>query len=977
MAYPVISNNSPSTGSIAWTAFSIQYAGVAYPVAAGNTANTFVWWRHNNGSPLLQTGNTVPQDLTEKDLILFGNKNGTGIFLPGASLVDGGLIVNGTILADALSANSVTAPKILAGAVDATKIAANSIQARHMLIGSFDNILFDPQFTQALDATNGPWQAVSGVSRLVGGGRDGVLNAVTFTGDSTTKAIYNLPYDWLAVVKDSSFYMGTWVKSTATIPIGGVWIGMRAKTTTASYVYPYVANTAVIPANTWTWIEGRVTLTSDVATATPFLSVRNTVTSGTVSVTEPAIMRAGDGRLLIDGTIEATKLKAGTITATSTIFAESSIQNAWISTLSANKIETGDLEAAVAILGALTAGGGLIEILPPEQDGDTLIGGIIIHDPANPDGEPLVQLHPGGSTFKGKIYADVLTVLQNLLINGDASLSSGGTFTIKNGIANPTSAPSLSTGSITHQTWPAVPSGYTMRGMCWDETNSRWIRLLWRSSNSRAYLQVISTAGVASSAVTLANPSGSNLQGNTVSQMTDCYGLATNGTNIYWGAEYYSTGGDTCLALVSSSISTGAQSTCGISQVWAGFFSRIDIAYISGKVFVWDVSLDGPAGSFLYRYSPTNLVTSEVTWDAGSAGVQGPGWGYTNITAAGVFNDTELGSGTLYLCFSGNAYAFTGFNATIASTSTQQVLTYDAAKTFNYVGGYITTRPGVGIVSNQNGQPMVRWSTYFPNNDSSWTARYADMNGSLTTQASPAATINNVGKRHFVTVTLPPAPAGVSTSRVWVGYASSGAAGTVYQRAEALSGRVMQLTSGKVTNTSTTLPASNTLGGSPAELKSEVGGVLIRGDGYVDLPGQFQPHFRAEHSAGTSVGSSSENAISWGSIQNQDEAFFSLSNATRDITVARAGVYQINTTVGYSANNTGVRYAYIYVNNTNEAVTTAAAATTNITMRVSLSQAIRLNAGDIVSIRGWQNSGATLTFLTGPSCSVSMTRISA
>lgn len=133
MAVPALSTNSPSVGSIAWAAFNIQYGGVAYSVSAGSTSQRFVWWRYNAGSPLLEAGADVPANLTIDDLILFGNKNGTPINLQTAGLVEGGLIVDGSIFADALAANSVTAVKILAGSIDATKIAAHTITADEIM----------------------------------------------------------------------------------------------------------------------------------------------------------------------------------------------------------------------------------------------------------------------------------------------------------------------------------------------------------------------------------------------------------------------------------------------------------------------------------------------------------------------------------------------------------------------------------------------------------------------------------------------------------------------------------------------------------------------------------------------------------------------------------------------------------------------------------------------------------------------------
>lgn len=74
MARPVISNNSPSPGSIAWTTFKVRYGNgdgtggtVAvndYTVNASNTDKLFTWWRFNNGSPTVESSNSIPDGLS-------------------------------------------------------------------------------------------------------------------------------------------------------------------------------------------------------------------------------------------------------------------------------------------------------------------------------------------------------------------------------------------------------------------------------------------------------------------------------------------------------------------------------------------------------------------------------------------------------------------------------------------------------------------------------------------------------------------------------------------------------------------------------------------------------------------------------------------------------------------------------------------------------------------------------------------------
>ncbi len=122
-----VTDNSPSAGYIAWSNLDIQYEGIIYNVADGNTDLKFAWWDYDDPY-VLQTSNTLPT-LTDDDVLVFFNKNGTHLTVPKATIIEGGLIVSESILTDALAANSVTGVKILAGAISADHIAANAIGA--------------------------------------------------------------------------------------------------------------------------------------------------------------------------------------------------------------------------------------------------------------------------------------------------------------------------------------------------------------------------------------------------------------------------------------------------------------------------------------------------------------------------------------------------------------------------------------------------------------------------------------------------------------------------------------------------------------------------------------------------------------------------------------------------------------------------------------------------------------------------------
>lgn len=146
MAVPTLTANSPVAGSIAWSAFTIQYGGVAYGVAASSTALKYTWWVYNGGSPILTASNTMPTNLTADDIVLFVNKGGIPINVPASSVVDGSLIVDGTIVgsalivgtvaADRMVANSIGAAQIAADAITTDELAANSVTALEIVAGA-------------------------------------------------------------------------------------------------------------------------------------------------------------------------------------------------------------------------------------------------------------------------------------------------------------------------------------------------------------------------------------------------------------------------------------------------------------------------------------------------------------------------------------------------------------------------------------------------------------------------------------------------------------------------------------------------------------------------------------------------------------------------------------------------------------------------------------------------------------------------
>lgn len=123
-----VSDNTPSAGCIQWSGLHMQYNGQSFTIQDGYTNYMYVYWNHNTPTQLV-VSNTLPTNLTDADCLVFLNKNGVHLTIPTATILDGDLLVPGSVVAGALAANSVSATNIQAGAITANALAAGSVTA--------------------------------------------------------------------------------------------------------------------------------------------------------------------------------------------------------------------------------------------------------------------------------------------------------------------------------------------------------------------------------------------------------------------------------------------------------------------------------------------------------------------------------------------------------------------------------------------------------------------------------------------------------------------------------------------------------------------------------------------------------------------------------------------------------------------------------------------------------------------------------
>lgn len=516
----------------------------------------------------------------------------------------------------------------------------------------------------------------------------------------------------------------------------------------------------------------------------------------------------------------------------------------------------GTIEAQTAILGSLNV------VMNVDVDGVISIGDrITIADPNAADDKGgitiwgddahtiiLARLHPDGNYLDGVLVAQDITVMKALRLIGTASaIASGAKVKLENGVADPT-APSLTAGALLSN-WPAVPGGYSERGICWDAVNGQWWQLLLNSGNNRGYVRTISTAGVAGPSVILGDAG--------YDPLTTVWGITALGSRLFVGARR--NGGGAVFWSVDKydiAVTSGEHTfldftnTGGEASAYGNIRPLLsnDGTYVLCAIprtatspqyvlFRLDPSFSGPAqfATFSITGSPISSFPrggGVGSFDLGAAkfvisdGTHIAHWDNPVWTSATVLNPTADSSSAL------------GFHDLTSTTPTMtRDATYDwtAASTSEWMA-YKSSGTLQGFYTSKGDAKLARYSGYYPAAGEKWWAQYADTGaGGIHTGISPESAGLSVPARRFVTVALSPAPTGVTGADVYVGYGSSSPGVTKAKRTETLSGRTLTLTNGKVTGTDA-MPGSNTMGGSPAQLFDDYGNSW-QGDGTISMPG--------------------------------------------------------------------------------------------------------------------------------------------
>lgn len=133
---PVLVSNSPVVGSIAWPSFTIKYGGHTLNVPAGDTLDRYVVYRWSGTAGSIEETSVKPT-LAPGDMILFVNNAGIAMRTFATVLLDGDLLVDGTITGDALAVNSINTDHIVAEGLDVRVLTSGVMNAAITISGVF------------------------------------------------------------------------------------------------------------------------------------------------------------------------------------------------------------------------------------------------------------------------------------------------------------------------------------------------------------------------------------------------------------------------------------------------------------------------------------------------------------------------------------------------------------------------------------------------------------------------------------------------------------------------------------------------------------------------------------------------------------------------------------------------------------------------------------------------------------------------
>ncbi|MFF1600837.1 beta strand repeat-containing protein [Streptomyces mirabilis] len=228
------------------------------------------------------------------------------------------------VTANELAANAVTATKILAGSIDATHIKARSLTADKLVIGDASSILLDSDFTLNSSA----WSWGGSVVRTASSDPSVTTGApAPWVAKLTSQTSLNTDLTWkhstnstasMPVSPGEAYYVEAWVVASATCNSNLRFFLSTWDAAGANVTWPSAATTAPSAAQAWTKISGIITIPAGQYLAQfgiGAVQTTPTTAAGYWCVTNVKMRKAVEGSLVVSGTLDATHIKAGSITA--------------------------------------------------------------------------------------------------------------------------------------------------------------------------------------------------------------------------------------------------------------------------------------------------------------------------------------------------------------------------------------------------------------------------------------------------------------------------------------------------------------------------------------------------------------------------------------------------------------------------------------------------------------------------------------
>ncbi len=219
---------------------------------------------------------------------------------------------------DIIAQNSITATNGIIGSLDVSKvtagtmsgsfITAKTITTDRLVITSTDNLVVEADFKN-----NGSSWALGANNTINATAGRGVLPAMRFTGTVSQIFSGNL-VNRVSVGTEDRFRASLYVKSDAALAADTVQIRLRCYTTATAYTDITAATNVLLVANTWTNVSGiSPALPAGTIAIEVFLAVTNNATGTITDIDYVAVTRAADGKLVVDGAMDAKSITGATI----------------------------------------------------------------------------------------------------------------------------------------------------------------------------------------------------------------------------------------------------------------------------------------------------------------------------------------------------------------------------------------------------------------------------------------------------------------------------------------------------------------------------------------------------------------------------------------------------------------------------------------------------------------------------------------